>query len=101
MCVSNEHRIQGLPVRFVRNTIMKGDRSDRGIICRISNEITVSYVLTDRTKNAIRFALSVTEGNATVESNPANSTRKRVLFNCFIYVNNGIAIKYSLREHSH
>jgi len=36
MCVSNEHRIQGLPVRFVRNTIMKGDRSDRGRFALVS-----------------------------------------------------------------
>lgn len=88
-------------MRFVRNTIMKGidrigvaslwsvltglfpttktadtPRSTKGIICIISNEITGSYVLTDRTKNAIGFALPVTEGNAVVEPNPANSTRK-------------------------
>lgn len=58
------------------------------------------YLRTEQ-KNAVGFALSVTEGNAAVEPNPANSTRERVLFNCFIYVNNGIVIKYSLREHSH
>lgn len=44
--------------------------------CIISTEITANYVLTDRTKNAIGFALPVTEGNAVVEPNPANSTRK-------------------------
>lgn len=36
-----------------------------------------------------------------VKSNPANSTRLRVLLKRFIYVNNGIAIKYSLRDYSH
>lgn len=36
-----------------------------------------------------------------VEPNPANSTRLRVLFNHLYNYNNEIAIKYSLREHSH
>ncbi len=27
--VSDEQRVQGLPVRFVGNTVMEGDRSDR------------------------------------------------------------------------
>ncbi len=58
------------------------------------------YLLTEQ-KNAIGFALSVTEGNAAVEPNPANSTRLRVLFNHLYNYNNGITIKYSLREHSH
>ena len=34
--VSDEQRVQGLPVRFVRNTIMKGDRSDRGRFALVS-----------------------------------------------------------------
>ena len=33
------------------------------------------YLLTEQ-KNAIGFALLVTEGNAAVEPNPANSTRE-------------------------
>lgn len=33
------------------------------------------YLLTEQ-KNAIGFALPVTEGNAAEEPNPANSTRK-------------------------
>ena len=57
------------------------------------------YLLTEKKRDW--FALPVTERNAAVELNPANSTRLRVLFNCFIYINNEIAIKYSLREYSH
>ena len=36
--VSDEQRVQGLPVRFVRNTIMKGDRSDRGRFALVSTD---------------------------------------------------------------
>ena len=61
----------------------------------------MSYVLIKRAKKRDWFALPVTERNAAVEPNPANSTRLRVLFKCFTYINDGIAIKYSLREHSH
>ena len=61
----------------------------------------MSYVLIKRAKKRDWFALPVTERNAAVEPNPANSTRLRVLFNHLYNYNNEIAIKYSLREHSH
>jgi len=63
--------------------------------------MTISYVITDRTKKRDWFALQVTGRNEAVEPNPANSTRLRVLFNHLYNYNNEIAIKYSLREHSH
>lgn len=46
----------------------------------------MSYVLLKITTKGDWFALPVTERNAAVEPNPANSTRLRVLFNHFIYV---------------
>lgn len=46
----------------------------------------MSYVLIKRAKKRDWFALPVTEKNAAVEPNPANSTRLRVLFNRFVYV---------------
>ncbi len=58
--VSDEQRVQGLPVRFVGNTVMEGNRSDR-----------------------VRFAQSSTyrASPVTVTADPPLSTQRNHLYN--------------------
>lgn len=70
-------------------------------LLHVSTEKIMGYVLQ---KKPIKLDLvrSVSERRErAVETNPANSTRLRVLFNRLYNYNNETAIKYSLREHSH